>query len=177
MVLAASVSVASLSGLSKSATTGREVLAVGGHAGWFAVYDNSSLSVQDNSGTVTNPTSHIVTATKRIFVSQRGTLLVFRMKYDDGFTVSANPVIKVFGRLNSNGIWETLRNQAGSITQTLTTAATTDPTDGTDIWTVPDLTANVVDKMGNSEFIVGVVTALTVSAGTVGLHRLEVKEL
>lgn len=141
---------------------------------WYEVNEQGHLETQDNAS-ITNPDTQVTGATNRIFRSLHGTLLMFRMKYDDGLSSITDPVIKVFGRFNSGDQWMLLRNQDEAITMTLTTAAT-DVTDGTDKWTTPDLNAHVIDKAGCREFLVGVQTALA-ATGDPTLATIEVKEL
>jgi len=152
------------------------MLSVGADAGWFTFYGTGALETQDNSGTITNPGSHITDANKNIVVIPGGTLLIFRMRYDDGIGTITDGIVKVFGRLNENNPWELLRSQDEAITQTLTTNAA-DAEDGTNNFTTPDYNANVYDKLGNNEFIVGVTTAHAAGSGDATLSILQVKVL
>lgn len=118
-----------------------------------------------DAATITNPTTQITKATRRIYLRQgkAGMFLVLRLGYDDALTVTVDPVVAVFGRKNSSGKWERLRNRAGALTGTLATDITNDVTDGTLKYTTVHHDNNMWDVLGCNEILVGVQTAL---AGT-----------
>lgn len=128
---------------------------------WTTAISAGGPAVQD-SASITNPTTQI-TADTRVLLRRGGvgTSLILRLAYDDGLTSITNPVVKVFGR-TGNDVWQALRNKSGSLTTTLTTAAT-DTTDGTLLYTNPAFDTEAIDCLGCDEILVGVETAL---AGT-----------
>lgn len=128
---------------------------------WRGVIDAGGPAVQDNAS-ITNPTTQIIAETRHIFVlDNAGSFVCLRLAYDDGLTSITNPIVKVFGRTGAD-VWQILKTRAGSITGTLTTAAT-DVTDGTLCYTTPDSQSTTWDCLGCEEILVGVETAL---AGT-----------
>lgn len=140
---------------------------------WQTVIDAGGMDDADASPIV-NPTTEITTSDRHIFKVKRGTTLRFRMKYDDGVTVPTDPVINVFGRLNSNDPWMPLQNKNGAQDITMTTALADDVRDGTFRYTTPDIDAAAVDCEGCMEILVGVKTAFA-ATGDVTTATLEAK--
>ncbi len=147
-------------------------------APWVTIIDNGGLETQD-AADITSPTAEITNSTTHILrCGGRGTKVYFRMKYDDGITPNADPVLKVFGRYDSDSKWEALYNDIGTATHemTMVTTEATDVTDGTDIWTALVEAGNTqFNLLGNDEVLVGVEIAFTVSGGDATLTTLEAK--
>lgn len=101
--------------------------------------------------------------------------LAVRLRYDDGCTPNADPVVEVLA-FDGTGAIGKLRNLNGAVAATLTTATTTDPQDGTYAYTVPD-DAAVFDVLGARRVVVAVKTVFTVSAGDATNAALEAKAL
>lgn len=132
---------------------------------WVTVISDGGPAVQD-AATITNPTTQITASTRRIFnKADTGTIVLVRLGYDDGATSITNPVVKVFGRTGTEP-WMVLKDVAGNLTLTLTTAASTDAADGTLLYTAADVATASVDCLGCEEIIVGVQTALAVTGTT-----------
>lgn len=145
---------------------------------WMIACDDATT--QDNSGTITNPLSHITDTDKRLISVPFGTNLVVCHRYTDGSTVSTAPVIQVFGRTvsplreqgagdttTSNSVGEFMRlvNKAGDVDITLSDSAT-DLDDGTFEYTTVDPDAHVIDMMGCNQVLIGIKTAAAYSAGS-----------
>jgi len=131
---------------------------------WRNVLDAGGPAVQD-AVSITNPTTQIIGATTHIISMDNGaTFIALRLGYDDGLTGITDPVVKVFGRTKTDA-WQVLKTRAGTLTATLTTAAT-DAADGTLFYTTPDIESHVWDCFGCEELIVGIETALA-GVGTV----------
>ena len=147
-------------------------------APWVTIIDNGGLETQD-AADITDPAAEINNSTTHILrTGGRGTKVYFRMKYDDGITPNADPVLKVFGRYDSDSQWEALymNNATPTHEMTMVTAEATDVTDGTDIWTPLVAAGNTeFDLLGNDEVLVGVETAFTVTGGDATLTTLEAK--
>lgn len=133
---------------------------------WKTIIRAGGINVQD-AATITDPTAEITNSTTSIFkVMNHGTTFRLRMKYDDGDDGSGtDPVIKVFGRYDSNEQWETLPGKSGSITTTLVIAQATDVSDGTFNWTEVDPDDDAWDLNGCGEVLVGVQTAFVAGTG------------
>lgn len=131
----------------------------------------------DNSGSdITAPTTQgSNTNDHTVRLLGRGTLVAFRLGYDDALSSITNPVIQVFGRTGSD-VWMRLYNMADTPAHdiTLTTDATNDVTDGTLKYTDADRKTHVVDAMGCDEIIVKVKTALA-GTGTVTNSIIQAK--
>lgn len=139
---------------------------------WITVIDAGGMDDQD-AATITNPDTQIILSTRHeIIRGLVGTLLLLRLVYDDGLTLITNPVVKVFGRTGSQA-WQLLKTGAGALTATLTTAAT-DTTDGTYLYTTPELNSQTWDCLGCERLLVGIETALA-GTGTVTNAYLEAK--
>lgn len=113
-------------------------------------------------------------------ISGVGTLLALRLRYDDGDTPSTDPIIEVAGRSRANGgtysnNWQKLYTveDTPAKTSTLTTASSTDVTDGTDKFTDVNPKSNVFDCQGVDEVVVLISTAYAVSAGDASLATIE----
>lgn len=149
---------------------------------WLEVLLAGGVDGADNSGNqIVNPTATITAATARLTQIDRGTLAIFRMKYDDGVSGVTDPVLNIFGRVavstnGSQGPWMPLktREDTPSLNMTLTTDLTNDMTDGTYKFTNPDYKANVIDLCGCNEILVGVKTAFA-ATGTVTTATVEMK--
>lgn len=142
-------------------------------APWVTVIDAGGPAVQD-AATIQNPDVSITAATRHIFNRGGwGTNILVRLGYDDGLTTITNPVIKVFGKTGS-GAWQILPNKAGSATITLTTAAATDVTDGTLLYTSVDMDDQQIDSQGCEQILIGVQTALA-GTGVVSNSVIQVK--
>lgn len=148
---------------------------------WVTVISAGGMDDQDNSGSVTNPETEITDATRIRFKldDQNATTLRFRLGYAG--TPSTDPVITVWGRKlaagETTGGWKRLYNKAASpaVTMTLTTATATDYNDGTLKHTNDNPLTHAVDVDGCDEFLVQVVTAYAVSAGSAATAILEVQ--
>jgi hypothetical protein len=134
----------------------------------------------DNSGTVTNPESHIDGPGRNIIVfndTDPG-FIRFRLKRDDGDTPSADPVGAPFGRRtlkdqngNTTGYspWERLVDSTGDNTHTFTTASS-DASDGTWQYTA---WSPLYDRNGCDQIVLGLTTAYAVGAGNAALAIIE----
>jgi len=131
---------------------------------WVDLRDEGSVDAADNAGSdITNPDTQITDAGAHILKKiKAGTVLRLRLRYDDGDTLTTDPVVQVFGRHSDDGGWQRLRNKSGNIDLTLSDAAT-DVEDGTDKFSDVDEDANSFDLDGCDQVIVGVKTA---AAGT-----------
>lgn len=128
---------------------------------WIDAIDAGGVATQD-AASITNPDSEITAVTRHTLSRQNsaGTLLRLRLGYSG--TPSADPVLAVFGRSGTDA-WERLVNKSGGSSATLTTAASTDVTDGTLKYTaVGD--GQTFDCQGCDELLVGVQTAFAGSA-------------
>lgn len=143
-------------------------------SGWSTVID--ALGMDDvDAATITNPTTEIILSTRhRLHRKGIGTTLLLRMGYDDGLTSITDPVVKVFGKTGTSEIWTLLKSNAPALTGTLTTALTTDVTDGTYLYTTPDPIALGWDCLGCDYLLVGIQTALA-GTGTVTNAFLQAK--
>lgn len=143
---------------------------------WQTVITAGGPAAQD-AATITNPDTQITAATRSIFNrGGGGTILLIRLGYDDGLTLITNPIIKVFGRTASTEPWMVLKDAAGNIAITLTTATTTDVTDGTLFYTAADVATASVDCLGCDEILIGVQTALA-GTGVTNNSIIQVKAL
>lgn len=144
-------------------------------SGWVTVISAGGPATQD-AATITNPDTQITTSTRSIFRRRgAGTILLLRLGYDDGLTSITNPIVKVFGRTDLN-TWMVLKDVAGNLTVTLTTAASTDVADGTLLYTAADVASTSIDCLGCEEILIGVQTALA-GTGTVSNSIIQVKVL
>jgi hypothetical protein len=142
---------------------------------WQTVISAGGPATQD-AATITNATTQITAATRSIFSRKgAGTILLIRLGYDDGLTSITNPIIKVFGRTGSDA-WMVLKDVSGNLTLTLTTALSTDATDGTLLYTAADVATSSIDCLGCDEILIGVQTALA-GTGTVSNSIIQVKAL
>ena len=148
---------------------------VSGTARWVVAIDSGGADDQD-AATITNPTSSITASSRHILNRnfKSGTTLVVRLGYDVGAGSLTNPVIKVFGRSGSDA-WQVLRNKSGSLTATITTATSTDVSDGTYKYTNPDLNDNAWDCQGCDQILIGVETAYAAGSGTAANACLRAK--
>lgn len=148
---------------------------VSGTARWVVAIDSGGADDQDAS-TITNPTSSITASTRHVLNRnfKSGTTLVVRLGYDAGAGSLTNPVIKVFGRSGGDA-WQILRNKSGSLTATITTATSTDVSDGTYKYTVPDLNDNAWDCQGCDQILIGVETAFAAGSGTAANAFIQAK--
>lgn len=143
---------------------------------WATAIDAAGMDDLDNGGTVTNPETHITDSSRHKIVRDvgQGTHLVFALAYDASATVTAGGTIVVFGRRDSTDPWVLLRTKNGGVSLSFS-CVSTDATDGTLDMTTPNLTTEAVDCLGCNEFLVGVITAHAVSAGSAALAKLLVK--
>lgn len=143
---------------------------------WQIAVAAGGVATTDNSGSsVTNPTQ-VTNSTSRWVDLQNcpGTYIAFRLKYVGAVTVS--PIIEVLGRyVDGAGVAgppQRLYCQATpQITAlTLTTAPTTDLTDGTSKWS--EVTrSQIIDRCGCNQFLATITTA--VSGGTTASDIVE----
>jgi hypothetical protein len=165
-------------------TDATKILPVSASSKWFTVITAGGMDDQD-AATITNPTTEITLSTRNIVLRgwqddgtdgpNEGVLLIVRLAYDDGLTSITDPVIKVFGRDNDDEVWTLLETVGGTVTATIATAAT-DVTDGTMLYTTPDLSADAWDTQGCRQILIGVETALA-GTGTVTTAYLQAKLL
>jgi len=138
------------------------VLPVSLSSRWKNIIDPGGMDDQD-AATITNPTTQITLGTRKIFKRRaNGTTLLVSLAYDDGLTSITNPVIKLFGRYDSTEAWRVVLTKGGSLTATFAVAST-DSTDGTNLYTPANYDTIAWDCLGYEEFVMGVETAL---AGT-----------
>lgn len=151
----------------KSGAEAHAFVPVSGIASWTTVIPAGGVDGQDNSGTVTNPASHISNYSSRIFKKESafGTLVKLRIRYEAANKPSTDPIVALFGRTRfptgDASTWELLRNKSAGVSATLVTA-TTDAGDGDNEASVPG-DGQTFDTNGCNEFVVGVLTA---AAGT-----------
>lgn len=120
---------------------------------------NTAPETADNSGSsVVNPGAITRSDVHRVYLNGFGTNALVRLKYDDALTVSADPVVQLFG-FDVAGVVQPLSDSSGNHEKTMTTAASTDVTDGTFKYTVPVK----IELDGCSSLLVAIKTAL---AGT-----------
>jgi hypothetical protein len=149
---------------------GAVVVPISGTSQWKTVIDAGGPAVQDNSGTILNPDTHITHASRHIFRRERGqgTTLLLRLGRLPAAVVSAAPVVSVYGRtavyatdgsVESADEWGLLLTKGGEQTGTL--AVTDDDAENATLkFTSPDAEDNAWDSLGCNEFIPGIVTAL-----------------
>ena len=144
-------------------------------APWITAIDAGGMDDQD-AATITDPDTNITLATRHIFERDmnRGMFVTARMVYDDGISGVTDPVVKLFGRHNSDDMWQILENLNGDIAVTIPTDLTNDVSDGTLNFTHPDGNTHVWDCFGCNEFLFGVETKLS-ATGIVTTAYLEVK--
>lgn len=158
---------------------GKGFVALGASASpWMTCIDAGGIATQDNSGTITNPTTHCTAATSHIFrrLDNGPATLMARLGYDDGLTGITSPVIVMCGRYRTKAQqdagtdvpWQRLYNKDPSpITEvTLTTASTTDIEDGTLKYTECDPRTHAWDVAGCNEFLPAKKTALAGTGST-----------
>lgn len=146
---------------------------------WIDAIDTGGADDLDNSGTITNPDSHITASTRKKFNRNKwiGTNLVFRLVYDASATISAACTIKVFGRCGTQP-WQLLRTKLGATTFTFSASSEDTLNTGETLkYTIPNLLTDTFDMCGCDEFIVGVTVAHNVSAGSAALAKVEVKAI
>ena len=146
---------------------------------WIDIIDNGGLESLD-SATLVDPDTSITNSTTHIFVTGgRGTRLALRMKYDDGITLSTDPVCRVFGRHSSGDSgWTVLYSEHATPAVSVTfPEVSTDVTDATDQWSDWLLPANthIWKTYGFDEFIVGVTAVAVAGVGDATLTTLEAK--
>ena len=133
----------------------------------------------DASRLQSDPDTDIVTATRHIVdTNGLGTLLCLCLAYDVTHTaVGTPPVVRVFGRMDSDDEWMLLKNNGNAINTTFTPdiAATGDNDDGTLGYTTVDNDDHIFDLKGCREFVVGVVTAIAATTGSIALAKLQAK--
>ena len=144
-------------------------------APWTTVIDAGGVDGADASP-ITDPDTDITASDHHIFVRDmnRGMFVTARMVYDDGISGVTNPIIKLFGRHDSNDMWQILENLNGDIAVTIAVDLTNDVSDGTLNFTHPDGSTHVWDCFGCNEFLFGVETKLS-ATGIVTTAYLEVK--
>lgn len=116
------------------------------------------LTTADNGGnSITDPSAEY--SETRLFKRERnrGTILRARVIYTG--SPGTDAVIEVFGRYDNDDYWQPIRNKAGDIEVTMTSASGTDVVNGSDKYTTPDLNAHSWDCDGFNEFFVVVKTA------------------
>lgn len=159
-------------GLSPSTAHGTITPSGGRSAIWTAI-DAGGMDDQD-AASITRVSTQITLSTRKwIEIVGPGTIILASLVYDDGLTVSTNPVVKMFGRVDG-GAERVVRTKSGALSVTLATAAT-DAADGTLLRTpfkYDDLSQQW-DKLGYSEVIFGVEDALA-GTGTTSNAYLEI---
>lgn len=132
------------------------------NAEWITVIAAGGMAVQD-AATITNPTTEITDETRKLITlgDKAGHYIRLRMGYDDELTtILTDAVIRVFGRRNSDDPWQVLENQNGDKTATLTSAESSDVTDGTLKYTHCDRLLHTWDRDGCTQILIGVETVL-----------------
>lgn len=144
-------------------------------APWVTAIDAGGMDAADASP-ITDPDADITASDHHIFERDmnRGMFVTARMVYDDGISGVTDPVVKLFGRYNSDDKWQILENLNGDIAVTIATDLTNDVSDGTLNFTHPDGSTHVWDCFGCNEFLFGVETKLS-ATGNVATAYLEVK--
>lgn len=147
-------------------------------SGYQVAIAAGGMDVQD-AATITNPDTEITDTSRNTIKCRSSNVASFRMAYDVTGTVSANPVMKVFGRYqfpdDSYDDWQILENFAGAKSAIVLTNVSGDVTNATLRFTHPDRFENVYDLTGVSELIVGLEVALATVTGDADLAYLEVK--
>ena len=149
-------------------------------APWQTIIAAGGPALLDNAN-ITNPTTQIVRPTTSLFIlGTQATNLLLRLAYADALSSITSPVVKVFGRLDSNNAWQLLKAKASvgstTLTATLTADATNDVTDGTYKYTTPDFQNTCWDCLGCTEILVGIQTVLA-GTGTVNTSFIQAKGL
>lgn len=150
------------------------------HTSPFTMIAAGGADDQDNSGTYTNPESHTSGSGRQIakFTPNMSKYVMFRLKRDDGDTVTGTPVGRPMGRrlvpqgtspeTYAVGPWERLRKSDGSTSHTFTTSSD-DAADGT--WQYTDWSP-LFDRNGCDEIIIGLTTAYA-ATGSSALATIE----
>ncbi|TXH58991.1 MAG: hypothetical protein E6Q97_00850 [Desulfurellales bacterium] len=136
-----------------------EYIPVGGQSNWQTLIAAGEVATLD-AATLTNPDTQIASTRAPIKLLGGGTNLLVRLKYDVGFALTTNPVIKVFGRTGTDG-WMPLVNQAALTLTTLVIDTTNDTSDGTFKYTTVYVSLQAMDLLGCQEIVGGVTTALS----------------
>lgn len=148
---------------------------------WVTAIEAGGVDDADNAGsTILNPTTTIVTSNRKIIATGgAGTLMLIRLRYINGDTVTTDPVVQVFGRSTSSEAWMALRNKANSETISFATEAASDVVTtlpDTLIYSVSavDLDDHYIDLAGCSEVLVGVKTAIAATAGAFAVIEVKI---
>lgn len=143
-------------------------------SGWQTIIRAGGVNSADAS-TITNPTTQITRSTTSLFTRHStGTYIALRLGYDAAATIATNVVVKVFGRSDSNQTWDRLLTKGSQAMSAALAPTATDVTDGSLKYTTVTL-ENLWDCLGCSELLVGIETALTVSAGTATTAIIQAK--
>lgn len=123
---------------------------------WTVAITAGGPASQD-AASITNPTTQITASTRRILKRNKmnGTLVMVRLGYSG--TPSTSPIIGVWGRTGTD-VWQRLINKSSGTAPALTTAASTDVTDGTLKYTSAS-EDHTFDCVGCEEILIGVETA------------------
>lgn len=146
---------------------------------WRTVIDAGGMDDTDSNTTrpdlIADSDHHDLTIPVAI-----GTNVLVSMKYAAGATPSTDPVIRVYGRFENTkaipkieGRWMELENGTGDTNVTLTTASSTDVSDGSFKWTRVRANTHVFDRKGCNRIRFVVVTAFAVSGGSAATATLE----
>lgn len=145
---------------------------------WVDVIDEGGMDGADNSGNdILIPDTQVTASDHHIGkCGKRGTAILLRMVYDDAVTsVTADAVVQVFGRYDSDDPWQRLVNKNDEIDITMTVTVATDLEDGTVAYTHVDQSEHWVDLNGCDEFLVGVKTAWNGADGNDAAAKLQAK--
>lgn len=154
--------------------------------GWTDVVIPGGVDAADNSG------NNVVNlyGIARLGTDETDELRIFRRpavgcefiaarhKYDDQLSISAEPVVQLFGRAGTDGEWELLKNVADSITCAFTSGGSDAASkDGLYLYSTVDQQDNVWDCAGCNEFVFVVKTAVAGTGGSAALSSIQAKFL
>lgn len=142
--------------------------------GWTEIIKAGGVTIVD-ANPILSPETTITDATRQpILRLARGTTLLLSMKYLTTLVVTVSPVVKVFGRSGAQA-WQLLKTKQSLLTATLAVVTATDLQEGGFSRTTPDLIVTAWDCAGCDELMVGIETALAVSAGSTATTTIEAK--
>jgi hypothetical protein len=152
---------------------GQVVAPTGRKTVWTTVIAAGGPAIQDNA-TLTTPDTQITNATTSIFEVELGTQLAIRLGYNSSLSSITSPVIRVYGRTNIAEGWHILATNLGSLTLTLTTAATDPITSGFRYTSTKR--EDWIDCVDCRQILIGIQTALA-GTGTVNTSIIQVKAI
>lgn len=151
-------------------TDGRVTVPSSAITGWTVMVPAGSATTADSAGVLKNPGT--LTRNLNTLVREQGigTFFIPQLVYNDDIGTVTSPVIRVYGRYNSDDPWLPLANKSGDLTVTLTVAQITDVefTSGAKTFGMTSVVGDdyQFDVLGCGEILVLVSTAFAASSGT-----------